>query len=124
MTLLHKTFVSVRPIQTLGPAIGNDNKATILYSQDSTGNRPSDSLSIYSTQYADVENNYGGLDATTPGSRGAQAPSGCGLIADGSNTIGSNNSNFTGNILVNTGAAQSESPPVPRKVSLIIDLLV
>ena len=98
-------FLLSTPDTTLGPAIGTANTAPIPYSQDNTGNRPSDSLNIYSTQYADVEHNYisGGLDATTPGSGGAQASSGCGLIADGSNTIGSNNSSFISNILVNTG---------------------
>ena len=37
-------------------------------SQGSTSNPPEDSINIYTTQYATVENNYvtGGLDATTP----------------------------------------------------------
>jgi hypothetical protein len=100
-----QNFLLSTPDTILGPAIGTGNTAAILYSQDNTGNRPSDNLSIYSTQYANVENNYisGGLDATTPGSGGAQAPSGCGLISDGSNTTGSNNASFINNILVNTG---------------------
>lgn len=98
-------FLLSTPDRTLGPAIGTANTAPILYGQDNTGNRPSDSLSIYSSQYADVESNYisGGLDATTPGSGGAQAPSGCGLITDGSEALGSNSISFVENILVNTG---------------------
>lgn len=91
--------------QVLGPAVGTANTAPIPYGQDNTGNRPSDNLSIYATQNADVENNYitGGLDAITPGSGGAQDTSGCGLISDGSNTISPNNTSFISNILVNTG---------------------
>jgi len=91
--------------KTLGPAVGTANAAPILYGQDNTGNRPSDNLSIYTTQNVDVENNYitGGLDATTPGSGGAQAASGCGLIADGSDTMVPNRITFKNNILVNTG---------------------
>jgi hypothetical protein len=90
---------------TLGPAIGTGNTAFIPYGQDDTGNRPSDNLSIYTTQNVDVENNYitGGLDATTPGSGGSQAASGCGLIADGADIIAANRVTFKDNTLVNTG---------------------
>jgi Right handed beta helix region len=98
-------FTVSTPDSTLGPAIGTGNTAPILYGQDNSGNRPSDNLNIYTTQNADVENNYitGGLDATTPGSGGAQAAAGCGLIADASGTLASNNAIFKNNILVNTG---------------------
>jgi hypothetical protein len=98
-------FLLSTPDKILGPAIGTSNLAPILYGQDNTGSRPSDNLSIYVTQFADVENNYitGGLDAKTPASGGAQDPTGCGLIADGSNTLAPNNAIFKNNILVNTG---------------------
>jgi len=102
---IKSNFLVSTPDTHLGPAIGTSNSASILYGQDKTSSRPSDNLSIYSTQNADVENNYitGGLDANTPGSGGAQDPSGCGLIADGSNSLAPNNSKFINNILVNTG---------------------
>jgi hypothetical protein len=89
------------PDATLGPAIGTSNSAPILYGQNNSGSRPSDNLSIYVSTYADVENNYitGGLDATTPGSGGAQDSAGCGLIQDGSGDHGT----FKNNVLVNTG---------------------
>jgi hypothetical protein len=98
-------FALSTPDATLGPAVRTANPAPIRYGQDSTGNRPSDNLSIYTTQNADVEDNYitGGLDATTPGSGGAQAASGCGLIADGSDVLAPNSVRFKNNILVNTG---------------------
>jgi concanavalin A-like lectin/glucanase superfamily protein/parallel beta helix pectate lyase-like protein len=98
-------FLLSTPDTTLGPAVGTSNAAPIPYGQDNTGNRPSDNLSIYATQNATVENNYitGGLDANTPGSGGDQSPSGCGLISDGSVSLGSNNASFINNILVNTG---------------------
>jgi hypothetical protein len=98
-------FMLSTPDKTLGAAVGTSNKALILYGQDSTGNQPSDNVSIYTTQNVYVGDNYitGGLDATTPGSGGAQATSGCGLIADGSNIVGPKNVTFTNNILVNTG---------------------
>ena len=91
--------------KTLGRAVGTINTAPIRYGQDNTGNRPSDNLSIYTTRNVDVENNYitGGLDATRPGSGGAQASSGCGLIADGSDTSAPKGITFKNNTLVNTG---------------------
>lgn len=93
------------PDSTLGPAIGTGNSAGILYGQDDSGNRPSDSLSIYETQSATVKNNYitGGLDAVRPYSGGCQGPMDCGLIVDGSNSVSSNSEAFDNNILVNTG---------------------
>ena len=98
-------FLLSTPDTTLGPAVGTSNTAPIPYGQDNTGNRPSDNLSIYSTQYATVENNYitGGLDANTPGSGGDQGPNACGLISDSSVSLASNNASFINNILVNTG---------------------
>jgi hypothetical protein len=93
------------PDSTLGPALGTSSTAPILMGQDSTSNRPSDNLSIYTSSGCDVENNFitGGEDATTPGSGGSQDAAGCGLIADASPTVGSNSETFKNNILVNTG---------------------
>jgi hypothetical protein len=98
------------PDSTLGPAIGTKNSAAILFGQNDHLNpnnrsQPSDNLSFYKTQFADVENNYitGGLDALTPFSGGAQDVSGCGVIVDGDSTTVSNHAIFRNNILVNTG---------------------
>lgn len=93
------------PDATLGPAIGTHSPAAILMSQDNTSNRPSDNISFYEVQTGVALGNYitGGLDATTPNSGGAQDPSGCGLIADGSDSLASNNVTFENNSLVNTG---------------------
>jgi hypothetical protein len=104
VTIAHNLLVST-PDATLGPALGISSTAPILLGQDKSGGRPSDSLSIYTTQFADVENNYitGGLDATAPGSGGAQDVTGCGLIADGSTTLGPNHATFKNNILFNAG---------------------
>ena len=104
ITITLNLIVSTRNL-TLGPAIGNSNSARILMFQGATRNPPEDSVNIYQAQSADVENNYitGGLDATTPGSGGAQSPSGCGLIADGSNSLAANNATFKNNVVVNTG---------------------
>jgi Right handed beta helix region len=104
VTITNNLLVST-PDSNLGPAIGTSSSAPILYGQDNTSNRPSDNLSIYVTQNADVENNYitGGLDAKTPYSGGAQDAAGCGLIADGSSSLAPNNARFINNILVNTG---------------------
>jgi hypothetical protein len=104
VTITNNLLVST-PDSNLGPAIGTSSSAPILYGQDNTSNRPSDNLSIYVTQNADVENNYitGGLDAKTPNSGGAQDAAGCGLIADGSSSLAPNNARFINNILVNTG---------------------
>ena len=93
------------PEATVGAALGSASAAPIRYGQDETSNRPSDNLSIYTTQNADVENNYitGGLNAAGPNAGGVQDPTGCGLIADGSTTLGPNNVTMKNNILVNTG---------------------
>ena len=93
------------PDATLGPAIGTHSTAAILMSQDNTSNRPSDNISFYEVQTGVALGNYitGGLDATTPNSGGSQDPSGCGLIADGSDSLASNNLTFENNSLVNTG---------------------
>jgi aspartate 1-decarboxylase len=102
--IVNNFLVSTRD-STLGPAIRTSSSASILLGQGTANGPPSDNLNIYTTQNADVENNYitGGLDATMPGSGGAQAAAGCGLIADASNTLASNNAIFKNNILVNTG---------------------
>ncbi len=91
--------------KTLGPAIGTNDAAPILYGQDATGNRPSDNISFWKTQTVDAENNYitGGLDATAPNSGGAQAASGCALISDGSNALATNNATLKNNTIVNAG---------------------
>jgi hypothetical protein len=104
MTIINNFMLSTDD-KTLGPAVGTRNSAPIRYGQNNTGNRPSDSLSVYTTRDVDVANNYitGGVDATTPGSGGAQASSGCGLIADGSNSLAPKGITFKNNILVNTG---------------------
>ena len=105
VTITNNFLVSTRDA-TLGPAIGTHNSAPILMSQGSTSNPPEDSINIYTTQYADVENNYvtGGLDATTPGSGGAQSPSGCGILgADSDNVTSANHSIIKNNVVVNTG---------------------
>ena len=98
-------FALSTPDKTLGPAIGTNNPAPILFGQDNTGNRPSDSMNFYQTQTVLAENNYitGGLDATRPYSGGDQSASGCGLITDGSDSLVDNNASFKKNILVNTG---------------------
>jgi hypothetical protein len=98
-------FAVSTPDKTLGAAIGTGNAAAILYGQDATGNRPSDSINFWKTQTVDAENNYitGGLDAVTPYSGGAQATSGCGLIADGGKDASTNRATFKNNIIVNTG---------------------
>jgi len=91
---------------TLGPAIGTDSNAPILMSQGATSNPPEDSISIYTTQYADIEANFvtGGLDATVPRSGGAQSPSGCGILgADGDKVLGANHVIIKNNVVLNTG---------------------
>ena len=90
----------------LGPAIGTASAAPILMSQGVASNPPEDSISIYKTQYADIEDNFvtGGLDATAPGSGGAQSPSGCGILgADGDRTLGANHVIIKNNVVLNTG---------------------
>ena len=98
-------FTVSTPDSTLGPAIGTSNSAQILYTQDSTSNRPSDNISFYEVQTGVAQSNYitGGLDANTPNSGGSQDPDGCGLIIDASNTTASSSITFLNNILVNTG---------------------
>jgi Right handed beta helix region len=103
--IANNLLVSTRDA-TLGPAIGTASNAPILMSQGATSNPPEDSINIYTTQYADIENNFvtGGLDATTPGSGGAQSPSGCGILgADSDNVTGANHTTVKNNIVVNTG---------------------
>jgi hypothetical protein len=105
ITIENNLLVSTRDT-TLGPAIGTTSSASIVMSQGSTSNPPEDSINIYTTQYADIENNYvtGGLDATAPGSGGAQSPSGCGILGgDSDNVNGANNETIKNNIVVNTG---------------------
>jgi hypothetical protein len=103
-TIADNLTVSTRDT-TLGPAIGTASSAPILMSQGVTGNPPEDSIGIFQTQFADVENNFvtGGLDATTPRSGGAQSSSGCAIITDGSNAAVSNNASLKNNVVVNTG---------------------
>lgn len=91
---------------TLGPAIRTHSSASVLMSQGVTNNPPEDGINIYTTQYVDIENNYvtGGLDASTPGSGGAQSPSGCGILgADSDNVSGANHVTIKNNVVVNTG---------------------
>jgi len=91
---------------TLGQAIETDSNAPILMTQGTTTNPPEDSISIYKTQFVDIENNFvtGGLDATVPGSGGAQSPSGCGILgADGDKILGANHVIIKNNIVLNTG---------------------
>jgi hypothetical protein len=90
----------------LGPAIGTSSNAPILMSQGLASNPPEDSISIYTTQYADIEGNFvtGGLDATVPRSGGAQSPSGCGILgADGDRVLGANHVTIKNNVVLNTG---------------------
>jgi hypothetical protein len=103
--IISNNFMLSTADKTLGPAVGTTNSAPIRYGQDNTGNRPSDNLSVYTTRNVDVENNYitGGVDATSPGSGGSQASSGCGLIVDGSNSSAPKGITFKNNTLVNTG---------------------
>jgi hypothetical protein len=105
ITIKDNFLVSTRD-PTLGPAIGTFNMAPILMSQGSRGNPPEDSINIYTTQHVDIENNYvtGGLDATIPGSGGAQSSSGCGILgADSDKVQGANDEVIKHNIVVNTG---------------------
>ena len=87
---------------TLGPALGTDSTAPVLYSQGTTTSPPEDSINLYQSTNTLVDSNYvtGGLDATTPGSGGCQSPSGCGILGADYQTT---SSTITGNIVVNTG---------------------
>lgn len=102
---VNNNFLLSTPDGTIGPAIGTDSSAAILMGQDNTSNRPSDNMSFYEAQGVTAENNFitGGLDATTAGSGGCQDPTGCGVIADGSKSLGANNVTIENNILLNTG---------------------